>query len=300
VRGLEVPIEGSLAGPVYETGRPRRVADGREGAARAKALDPERVGPMLLVPLGLGDSARGVISVINPPGGRQFDEVAERLLEAYAAQAVIALELAERRADAERLALFEDRDRIAKDLHDTVIQRLFATAMTLMSAIKITQKREVAVRVQRAVDDLDDTIRQIRSTIFALQAAPDDQSLRGRLHEVVDACAENLGFAPSVRLDGLLDTAVDEAVGEQLLAVVQEALSNVARLARAGEAVVVVEVGDELRLRVLDDGVGIPAEGRRSGLANMAARAEALGGSFAVEPRDGGGTVLTWTVPLND
>ncbi|MBO2446109.1 GAF domain-containing sensor histidine kinase [Actinomadura barringtoniae] len=300
LRGLRVPIEGSLAGPVYETGEPCRRADGRSAAERAKALDPDRVGPILLVPLGLGDSARGVISVINPPGGRVFDEVAERLLQTYAAQAAVALELAERRLDAERLVLFEDRDRIAKDLHDTVIQRLFATAMTLMSAIKITQKPDVAQRVQRAVDDLDDTIRQIRSTIFALQSGPDDLSLRGRLHEVVDASAENLGFAPSVRLDGLLDTAVDEAVGEQLLAVVQEALSNVSRHARAGEAAVVIDVGDELVLRVQDDGVGVPANGRRSGLANMAARAESLGGSFTVEGRATGGTVLTWRVPLHD
>ena len=120
-----------------------------------------------------------------------------------AGQAAIALELADRRRDTERLSLLEDRDRIAKDLHDTVIQRLFATAMGLMAAIKITQKREVAVRVQRAVDDLDETIRQIRSSIFALQGPDEEETLRSRLHELVDAATEHLGFAPSVRLDGL-------------------------------------------------------------------------------------------------
>jgi signal transduction histidine kinase len=168
-----------------------------------------------------------------------------------------------------------------------------------MAAIKITQKREVATRVQRAVDDLDDTIRQIRSTIFALQAPPDEESLRSRVHAMVDAAAERLGFAPSVRLAGLLDTAVADPVGEQLLAVVQEALSNVARHARAGEAAVVIDVGDDdLTLRVEDDGVGIPEGGRRSGLRNMRERAEALGGSFGTRTRPGGGTILVWRVPL--
>ena len=207
---------------------------------------------------------------------------------------------ADRRRDAERLTLLEDRDRIAKDLHDTVIQRLFATAMTLMAAIKITQKREVAVRVQRAVDDLDDTIRQIRSSIFALQANGDEESLRSRVHALVDGAAEQLGFSPSVRLDGLLDTAVDDETGEQLLAVVREALSNVARHARAGEAAVAIDVGDELMLRVEDDGVGIPEGGRRSGLRNMTERAEACGGSCTTRGRPGGGTILAWRVPLND
>jgi signal transduction histidine kinase len=253
-----------------------------------------------VVPLGVGNSARGVISVLNPPGGAAFTEGTQRLLETFAGQAAVALELAERRSDAERLTLLEDRDRIAKDLHDTVIQRLFATAMTLMATLKLVQRKEVAVRVQRAVDDLDDTVRQIRSTIFALQGPEDAESLRSRVHALIDAAAENLGFAPSVRLDGLLDTSVADDVGEQLLAVVREALSNVARHARASEATVVIDVGEDLVLRVEDDGVGIPEGGRRSGLRNLGARAESLGGSFGTDARAGGGTVLRWQVPLEN
>ncbi|WP_207946738.1 GAF domain-containing sensor histidine kinase [Actinomadura sp. 7K507] len=300
LRGMRVPLDHSVAGPVFTEGAPLRLADGSEAAREANVPTQVPVGPLLVVPLGVGDSAHGVISVINSPGGAAFSEGTQRLLEAFAGQAAVALELAERRRDAERLTLLEDRDRIAKDLHDTVIQRLFATAMTLMATLKLVQRKEVAVRVQRAVDDLDDTVRQIRSTIFALQGPDDTESLRSRVHALIDAATENLGFAPSVRLDGLLDTAVDDDIGEHLLAVVREALSNVARHAHATEAIVVIGVGDELVLRVEDDGVGIPAGGRRSGLRNLAERAESLGGSCATHSREDGGTVLVWQVPLKN
>ncbi|GGV01698.1 histidine kinase [Actinomadura cremea] len=300
LEGLRVPLEHPVAAKVFAEGAAQRLTDGGRAAREANVPPGVPVGPVLVVPLGVGASARGVIAVLNPPGGATFSEGTQRLLEAFAGQAAMALELADRRRDAERLALLEDRDRIAKDLHDTVIQRLFATAMTLMAATKITQKREVQVRIQRAVDDLDGTMRQIRSTIFALQAPADTESLRSRVHLLVDAAAEQLGFAPSVRLDGLLDTAVDDDIGEHLLAVVREALSNVARHAHASRVSVAVDVHDELALRVEDNGVGISGGGRRSGLRNMAERAEGLGGSFSAEPGADDGTVLTWRVPLRD
>ncbi|SPT58105.1 Redox sensor histidine kinase response regulator devS [Actinomadura madurae] len=300
LEGLRVPLHHSVAGPVFAGGAALRLADGGEAAREANVPTQVPIGPLLIVPLGLGSSARGIISVANVPGGPVFAEGTQRLLEAFAGQAAVALELADRRRDTERLALLEDRDRIAKDLHDTVIQRLFATAMGLMAAIKITQKREVAVRVQRAVDDLDDTMRQIRSTIFALQGPADTESLRSRVHVLVDAASEHLGFAPSVRLDGLLDTAVDDDVAEHLLAVVREALSNVARHAKATEAAVNIGVGDEVTVCVEDNGIGIPPGGRRSGLRNLGERAEGLGGACITESRPGGGTMLTWRVPLRN
>ncbi|ACY96098.1 MULTISPECIES: GAF domain-containing sensor histidine kinase [Thermomonospora] len=294
--GRRVPMEQPAeALQVYRSGEPSSLVEGQP-----LVEDPQlRVGPVLIVPLGTGSTARGVIWVADKPQSLPFREDARRLLEAFAGPVTVALELAERRRDAERLTLLEDRDRIAKDLHDTVIQRLFATAMTLMSAAKLIDRPDAQARVRRAVDDLDDTIRQIRSTIFALQTPPDEESLRSRLHHVVDAAAENLGFAPSVRLDGLLDTAVDESIGEHLLAVTHEALSNVARHAHASEASVSVDVGDsDLTLRVEDNGVGIPEGGRRSGLRNMAERAQRLGGTFTVQNRPEGGARLVWTVPL--
>ena len=297
---VRVPLADAIAGQVFRSGTSLAVVNVAESAARSGMRSRVPLGPALMVPLGVGTSARGVLSVANVPGNPVFAEAARRLLETFAAQAAIALELAERRRDAERLVVLEDRDRIAKDLHDTVIQRLFAVAMTLMSAIKITQKRDVAVRVQRAVDDLDDTIRQIRSTIFALQASPGDaQTLRSRLYGVIDSAAESLGFAPAVKLDGLLDTVVDDATAEHLVAVLHEALSNVARHAHATRVDVSVVAAEELLLCVTDDGVGIPETGRRSGLANMATRAKRLGGEFSTRPADGRGTLLEWRVPLH-
>jgi signal transduction histidine kinase len=299
LRHVRVPLDHALAGDVYRTGTSRTLVDAEE-EARTSGISPRvPLGPALIVPLGVGASARGVLTVANVPGHAAFGDHVQRLLETFAAQAAITLELAERRRDAERLVVLEDRDRIAKDLHDTVIQRLFAIAMTLMSAIKITQKRDVAVRVQRAVDDLDDTIRQVRSTVFALQATGEDQpTLRSRLFGVIDGAAESLGFAPAMRLDGLLDTVVDDATGEHLIAVLREALSNAARHAHATRVDVSVVAGADLLLRVADDGVGIPATGRRSGLANMASRAKSLGGEFDARPGQEGGTVLEWRVPL--
>ena len=297
--GRRVGIDDVVARPVFRGGDSLILTDTAEAARGVRSPPPVAIGPALIVPLGTGPAVRGVLSVANAPGRPAFTASSQRLLEAFAAQAAVALELAERRRDAERLVLLEDRDRIAKDLHDTVIQRLFATAMTLMSAIKITRHPDIAVRVQRAVDDLDETIRQIRSTIFALQTAPGDRpTLRTRVLAVTEGFAESLGFTPAVRLEGLLDTTVSDEVGEQLIAVLHEALSNVVRHAHAHWISVSADAGDALVLVVEDDGTGIPAAGRRSGLRNLADRARNLGGSFETRDREGGGTVLEWRVPL--
>jgi signal transduction histidine kinase len=299
LQSTRVPFDEAFSGEVYRTGASRVLVDAEEEARKSGIPSRVPLGPVLIVPLGAGASARGVLTVANVSGHPAFGEHVQRLLETFAVQAAVALELAERRRDAERLVVLEDRDRIAKDLHDTVIQRLFAIAMTLMSAMKITQKRDVAVRVQRAVDDLDDTIRQVRSTVFALQATGEDEpTLRSRLFGVIDGATESLGFAPAMRLDGLLDTVVDEATGEHLIAVLREALSNAARHAHATRVDVSVAAAADLLLRVADDGVGIPETGRRSGLANMASRAKTLGGEFDVRPGETCGTVLEWRVPL--
>jgi signal transduction histidine kinase len=279
------------------------VADG-EGAERHRGqlLDRADVssGDRLAVPLGGVEGGRGVLVVTGVASSDAA--VATLALRSFAAQAAVALELAERRRDAERFAVFEDRDRIARDLHDLIIQRLFATGMQLEGAVRLIDQRpqEAEARVRRAVDDLDGTIRELRSAIYGLQAPRDGQSsLRALVLQTVDAGAEQLGFSPSLRMDGLLDTLVPPSVAEHLLAALREALSNAARHASARRVEVRVVVReDELVLEVDDDGVGIGEPSRRSGLANLAVRAEQLGGSLLLASSPGSGTRVTWRVPL--
>ena len=263
---------------------------------------PSSLGDCLAVPLGADTKGRGAL-VVTGVSPAEFD-VATRALSSFAAQAAVALELAERRRDAERFAVFEDRDRIARDLHDLVIQRLFATGMQLEGATRLIEQRpeEAASRVRRAVDDLDGTIRELRSTIYGLQGPQDGQaSLRARVLQTVDAGSEQLGFAPSLRMDGLLDTLVPDVVADHLLAALRECLSNAARHASASRVDVRVVLRDgQLGLEVADDGVGLKEGGRRSGLANLAARAEQLGGGLEVQSTPQTGTRLVWQVPLEE
>ena len=255
------------------------------------------------VPLaGPGGASKGVLVVVGMRGINL--DLALRTLSNFAAQASVALELAERRRELERYAVFEDRDRIARDLHDLVIQRLFATGMQLESATRLIVERpdEATRRVASAVDDLDATIKELRSTIYSLQA-PSGQtsSLRARLLQVVDAGTEQLGFAPSLRMEGLLDTVVTPEVAEHLMAALRESLSNAARHSGATAVEVLISVqDDQLALEVTDNGVGLGKSDRRSGLANLAARAEQLGGELDLSAAPGGGTSVRWRVPLAD
>jgi signal transduction histidine kinase len=298
---LAFSAEGTMSAAVLTTGRPRTVADLRREAGPLPVLDRLPDGPALLVPLGAPPRVRGVLVVIERRGSAPFTEPVERMLHAFASQAAVGLELADARMAAERHGLVDDRERIARDLHDVVVQRLFASAMSLTAAARLIDRPDVASRVERTVDDLDATIRQIRSTIFALQSAKEDASdtLRGRLVTTVQAAAEQLGFAPGLQLAGELDNAVPDELGDQLAPVLQESLSNVVKHAHAHQVTAVVELaGGWLRVSVADDGVGLPAQRRNSGLANLAERAELLGGRFTAGPGVTGGTVVRWEVPL--
>lgn len=285
----------------------RALADGGAalllGEAAVSVLGRVPVTSALVVPLGPGGSTRGVLVASSVRDGSPVAPAVLGELQAFAGNATLALELAERRRDAERLVVLEDRDRIARDLHDLVIQRLFATGMQLDSVGRLIERPEAAQRVRTAVDDLDATIKEIRSTIYALHAAPEQpSSLRTRLLEVVDAGTEQLGFSPAVRLSGLVDTAVPVPVAEHLLAVLREALSNAARHARAHRVDVdlhVVTDGQGVQLTVRDDGVGMATgDSRRSGLANLAERAAQVGGTLTVAAVPEGGTELRWAAPL--
>ncbi|MEU8551595.1 GAF domain-containing protein [Streptomyces roseoverticillatus] len=274
--------------------------DDQDGGGR-KAPDGQH-GPTLSVPLQTADGARGALRLRRRAGRPPFDESEVKLISGFADQAAIALELAQRRAESEELAVLHDRDRIARDLHDLAIQRLFATGMTLQSATRLIDRPEAAERVGRAVDDLDTTIQIIRSTIFGLRTAGDGRgggpSLRRGMAEAVQAATRTLGFAPALRIEGPADTDVPAELAEQILAVVAEALSNAARHAAARRVEVMLTVAERATLTVTDDGVGVGSAPRRGGLANMRSRAELHDGRLAVETPEGGGTRIVWSVPL--
>jgi signal transduction histidine kinase len=234
------------------------------------------------------------------PGSMPLPASGVEMLRTFATQAAIALELAEHRQQAERVAVFEDRDRIARDLHDLVIQRLYATGMSLQGTVSLIATPDAAGRVSRAVDALDETIHEIRSSIFALQSRPNVAlpRLRARVLAIADEMTPMLGFPPMLQLDGRLDDLVPDDVSEHLLSALREALSNVARHAGASKVEVSLHAGDEVSLVVSDDGIGLQDVSRRSGLGNLEERAEQLGGSMLVESAPGAGTTLSWQVPL--
>jgi PAS domain S-box-containing protein len=200
-----------------------------------------------------------------------------------------------------RRTIAEEHERIARDLHDTVIQELFAIGMSLQAVHAEAQPARVSERIARAVDALDDTIRQIRTTIFELNAGTRLNSLTKELRELVDSLAMSLGFEPAVTLIGPLDTHLPISTAAHVLPTVREGLSNIARHAQATRAELLVSLqGDELRIEVRDDGIGMPADPERSsGLRNLARRANELGGALHVHPGPRGGTVLEWVVPAS-
>ncbi|HUL25193.1 MAG TPA: GAF domain-containing protein [Streptosporangiaceae bacterium] len=299
--GLVLPAAESLSGQVLASGTPVMVEDFRsDDRVNPVARTHMPLGWAVLLPLGAPGNVRGVLTVGRDPGSLPFPQQAVEMVTTFAAQAGIVLELAEHRHDSERLAVLQDRDRIARDLHDLVIQRLYATGMSLQGAVPLIARPEVADRVSTAVDALDETIREIRSAIFSLQSHSDVKrgGLRVKILEVVEEMTVPLGFAPSLRLVGPLDEDVPGKVGEQMLGALREALSNAARHAGASSVDVTVDCGSDLVLRVRDDGKGLGKSTRRSGLANLAERARGLGGVLRVESPNGGGTDLEWRAAI--
>lgn len=302
VLGRRFTLDGSLAGQVMVTGTAVRVADASTDPRAAGPADGQLAnGPSLVVPLQTPDEVLGVITVSNNVGGALFTDEAEEVLTGFAGQAAVALELARQRREAERAALYGDRDRIARDLHDLVIQRLFATGMRLDSVAGRVADPEARDRVLSAVEDLDATIREIRTTIYSLQSANEGapESVRSRILKVIDAASDDDATTPSLQLNGPVDSVVSLEIADQLLAVLREAVTNARRHAQASSVRVVVTAADRtLTLDVVDDGIGIAHDAPRSGLSNMAQRAEQLGGTFVIQSPAQGGTHLCWMVPL--
>lgn len=241
----------------------------------------------------------GVLIAMRRPGAEAFQPGDLPLLTSFADQATLALELA-LSIRAQRLVdVLADRDRIARDLHDHVIQRLFATGLQLQSTLRGIPDSAAQQRIRDAVDGLDETVREIRTAIFDLHTTDGGAGLRRRLLDTAAQAAAGSGLSPSVRMAGAVDTLVPPAVGAHAVAVVREAVSNAVRHAGAAAVTVTVEAGDELLVEVVDDGVGIGTGDARSGLRNLEERAHECGGEFAVRPGALAGSRLTWRVPLH-
>ncbi|MFC8348826.1 GAF domain-containing sensor histidine kinase [Streptomyces sp. NPDC057280] len=300
-----------------ESGIVAELLDGQAVFLEDAAGDPRMIttlahgyGPTMMVPLHSDGRILGALVTPRARGERPFTETDRTLAIQFASQAALALMMADAQRDRERLAVYEDRDRIARDLHDLVIQRLFATGMMLESAQRRSVVPEVREGVGNAVDELDVTIQEIRTAIFALQQGPAEapSGLRTRVLREINTAAVPLAFRPSHRFVGPVDALVGDLTGKNLIAALREALSNAFRHARASRIEVVVDADVILpdgrkgvRLTVADDGVGIPLGGCRSGLKNLKRRAESLGGDSRHGPgigADGGGTTVVWEAPL--
>jgi signal transduction histidine kinase len=231
----------------------------------------------------------------HPP----FTDADLDMAETFAGQAAIALELSDARADQQRLGVLVDRWRIAGDLHDHVIQRLFAAGLSLQSIASTVDDEIIEQRLTRTVNELDETIRQIRSTIFALRE-DSSRSLRGAALAVVDQLAPVLPVRPDIQLVGPLGTVVDDFIVGDVEAVLRESLTNVAKHAQATKIGVLVQAdGQRLAITVTDNGIGLGRSMRRSGLVNLQRRAERYGGDFSVGNAPEGGLRLQWSIPLH-
>lgn len=300
----DLPEGHGILGKLIVDPRPLRLPDLRE--------HPDSYGfppghpPMtsfLGVPVWVRGEVFGNLYLTEKGDGEVFTDVDEELVVGLAAAAGVAIENARLHEQVQEVTVLEDRERIARDLHDTVIQRLFATGLLLQGTHRLTDRPEVADRLQQAVDDLDITVRHIRSVIFELQPITSSQdSTRRDLLAVAAEQARVLGFDPVVHFDGPVDSVADGALSDGLVNVLREALTNVGRHAEATRVEVDVSVRDgQVVLQVSDDGIGFAGEAGPGGrgLRNMRDRAERLGGTLTVtSPGPGQGTCLSWCVPV--
>jgi signal transduction histidine kinase len=255
---------------------------------------------LMTLPLRGEGVPRGAIIVGRRPGRHGFTAADLVLAESFANQAAVALELFDGRADQQRLTVLEDRDRIARDLHDHVIQRLFATALSLQASASTMPSGEASTRLSRAVDDIDDTIRQIRSTIFDLRENMEPGLMRQVVVDLVREFSPLLGFTPSLRFFGPVDIVVGAGLSGDAEAFLRETMANILRHAHASYvSIAVAASAAELILTIEDDGRGIPKNGRRSGLGNLIDRTTARGGTMQISDRDGGGTRIVWRAPID-
>ena len=302
VRGAVGAGADRLGGTVLADGRPLLDNAPRLIADLAQELDGrlagDVLGPGLVVEFRTSDGGTGALITARDKGGAEYRPDDVPLVTSFADQAALALDLADKQRTKGLLDLLADRDRIARDLHDHVIQRLFATGLSLQGSLRMIPDAEARKRIQAAVGQLDQTVMEIRTSIFDLHTADEVASLRRTLLDVVSELTDGTDVSPSVRMSGAVDTLVPPEIAPHAEAALREGLSNALRHARAKHIVVTIEAAKDLIVDVLDDGVGVPETLARSGLANIENRASTFGGTLTVTPGPDTGTRYTWTVPI--
>lgn len=295
--GKRMPLNDSHSAEAFRSGQ----AVAADFPASNPIFDSiEDFGPVLTLPLRANGTVTGVLTSVFPVGTSQLGEVDQSLMATYAEQAAVALRLADSQRRMRELDVYADRDRIARGLHDHVIQRLFAVGLSLQSTMQRTRAVEVRARLDETIDDIQAIVQDIRHSIFDLQSdtASHSATYRKRLHNIITEMTADAGLRTTVRLAGPV-TVLEPPLSTHVEAVLREAISNVVRHARASAVAVEVVVGDEVTIEISDDGIGLdPANTRRSGLGNLAARATEMGGAFTIQPGPRGGIVLRWSAPL--
>ncbi len=292
------PAAGTLAQSVLEGKQPRLVGDGSPDSDLFST--GRHLGPMMAVPLLAAGRAEGVLLVARMSEGQRFAPADLEMAADFAGQASLSMQLARARASEQRMLLLEDRGRIARDLHDHVIQQLFGTGLELQNIAGATESPADRERILRAVANLDTAVTQIRTVIFALSARDDTRpSVRHRIIDLANDVSSGLQRSPTVAFSGPVDLVVTGDLAEDVVAVAREGLSNAARHAHAEQTGVTLDVaGGMVHLAIFDNGGGLTEPSRRSGLANLEVRATARGGSFTIETSIAG-TRLDWTVPID-
>ncbi|UVS78507.1 Redox sensor histidine kinase response regulator DevS [Actinokineospora sp. UTMC 2448] len=298
--GAPIPPDTPVLEGVLEAGAADLVADLAAALGDVLGADGLGFGPALVVPLRTTDRVSGVLLAARDKGAALFDPDLVPVLDSFADQAGLALQAAQAQRDRRLLDVLADRDRIAHDLHDHVIQRLYASGMTLQGTLNRVSGPDVRARIMRVVEQLDETVREIRTSIFDLHTAGQESpgSARRRFMDAITQTAADSGITPTVRMSGPVDTLVPPTVAEHAEAVVREAVSNAVRHAAPTSVTVTIEAGDDLVIDVVDDGTGLPDHFARSGLANLQRRATTCEGTLTLTPATPHGTRLTWRVPL--
>lgn len=304
VRGQVVPALSSISGAVMESGKPLVTQD---ASADSGAYQPivrlGRVGPAVFVPLRIRGRATGTLMVANVKGGRRFDPETVRLVETFADQASVAMEYVRAQADVRRVGLMEERERIAKELHDGIIQSLFAVGMNLQGTALMSGSPEISARVEGAVGELDNVIRDLRNYIFGLRPGIlADRQLDQALRTLGEEAQANSGSAVVVEIDRNLAARLSGR-SHEIVQLTREALSNVARHAKAKRSTVrLAQAGRSAQLTIEDDGSGFDTRRKSSGsgLRNMRQRASALGGTLRITSKEAQGTTLRITFPISE